>query len=214
MKSYSPLRKPTIIRTTWAGAPRLPAPPKITAQIPSPWWFRLEFSPPVRLLWFWPKRIRKRKNWPKRTPSSHPKRRGGSLFPSLLYPTAIDTLKRFRSSPQTESNAGVVQMPIFPTSSHLPNGRPTRQISTVLYGLQYVGQFWRPASVQSPTKIWRLWGSRCSEGGTDCRRKSCAARPTIFGSVRNFWLSPLFGSPCNTYILCTGCPNRSRNFTF
>ena len=39
------------------------------------------------------------------------------------------------------------------------------------------------ASKISHTKIWRLWSSLCSGGGTDCRRKSCGARPWIFGSV-------------------------------
>ena len=59
---------------------------------------------------------------------------------------------------------------IFTTSSHLRNGRPTRQISTLWFAA--FGQFRRPGPVLSPTKIWRLWSSRCSGGGTDCWRKS------------------------------------------
>ena len=56
--------------------------------------------------------------------------------------------------------------PIFPTSSHLRNGVATRRIS--ILWITAFGQFWRREPVLSPTKVWRLWSSRCSRGGTDC----------------------------------------------
>ena len=54
MKSYSPSIKPTIIRKTGAGSPRLQARllSSSTAKIQHPRWFRPEFLPGVRPLWF------------------------------------------------------------------------------------------------------------------------------------------------------------------
>ena len=194
---YSPSDKPTVIRTTGAGALRLPAglPSSNTAKIRIPWWFGQEFPPPVRPLWFSSMRGT---NWPKRLPPWHPI--DTVVVPSTRWPVAtlphrhfarlcppplwlIATLARrhfgwlqwalqqdsLKHTGRKRRRSGA--RPIFPTSSHLCNGRPTNWISTAW--ITVFGQFWRLSPVLSSTKKWRLRCSRCSGGGTYCWRKSC-----------------------------------------
>ena len=52
------------------------------------------------------------------------------MGPSPLWPTAMDTSTRFRSSPSERKRRRRGTRPIFSSSSHLQNGLPTRRIST------------------------------------------------------------------------------------
>ena len=71
--------------------------------------------------------------------------RGSSRDPSPLWPTTMDTSTRFRSSPQSESEAEEVQGP-FSRRHHICG--MAAQLAR--------SQFWRPEPVLGTTKIRRI----------------------------------------------------------
>ena len=170
MKRYSTSNKPTLIKTTGAGAPRLPAcqlyhqAPKKSKSVKV--WARICATDKIQLV-FVDESVKSNQNVYRRY-----------IVDAVVVPWASRHFGRHKwtlqqdSTPATERNrrrSGA--RPIFQSSSHLRNGSPTRRIST--QWITAVGKFWSPGAVLIPTKLWRLGSSHCSGDGTDYRQKSC-----------------------------------------
>ena len=129
MKSFSPSNKPTIIRTTGAAAPSLPARllSSSTVKIQSPWWFGQEFEPPVRPIWFSSRILSSTKTFTEVT-SWTPR---GFLGPVATLADCNGHFNKIPLQPNERKRRKSDVRPIFPTSWNLRNSRHTQRITTL-----------------------------------------------------------------------------------
>ena len=170
MKRYSPSNKPTIIRTAGAGAPNLPARllSSNTAKIQS-LWFRARICATGKTLLVFVDEVEKLAKPFTAVTSWTP---WWFLLPVATSVDSNGSVNKIGSSPQSESDAGVVQGPFFRLYHSSEEWRP---YSPDLNHRDYsIWSILKARALLSPTNIWRVWSSRCSGGGTDCRQKSCS----------------------------------------